>query len=241
MTRFLRLGALAGIGGGLALAACLLVLGEGPIGEAVAIEAAGGHGEDELFTRTQQKVGGAVGSVLVGAALGAVFGVVFAATRHRLPGGTDLARSLWLAAAAFVTIALVPALKYPANPPAVGDPADVEPRTWLYLLLVAAGVLGMVLAGRAAIWLRGRSAADHVVLLAPAGIFVVVVGLALMTFPTPDIDVDLDADLVWRFRVASLGGMLAFWGVTGALLGWLLAPASDRRRRSGAEEGAPTA
>jgi len=41
-----------------------------------------------------------------------------------------------LALAAFITIALVPMLKYPANPPAVGNPDTIGPRTGLYLSML---------------------------------------------------------------------------------------------------------
>ncbi|MFD0889965.1 CbtA family protein, partial [Streptosporangium algeriense] len=48
-----------------------------------------------------------------------------------------------LAAAAFVAVVLIPFVKYPANPPAVGDPETINQRTVLYLVAVAIGILSV--------------------------------------------------------------------------------------------------
>ena len=224
MGRYLKLGALAGIAGGVALALFLLLVGEDSIGDAIALEeAAAGHGgSDAPFTRGAQMVGGALGSLFVGAALGAVFGVVFAATRHRLPGRDDWRRAMWLAGAAFVSIQLVPALKYPANPPAVGDPDTVDRRTLLFLLLVAFTIVATVAATRLRRWLDGRGLPEHAAVTAAVVAWLVMVGLALALFPPPPDPVRIPADLAWRFRLASIGGVAAFWATTGTVFGWLL-------------------
>ncbi len=230
MTRYLRNGAVAGIGGGVALAMFLLLIGETSISDAIAIEEASGHGGDAMFTRSVQLVGGGVGSIIIGAALGAIFGIVFAATRHRLPGSNDWQRSLWLAAAAFVTIQLMPALKYPANPPAVGNPETVGERTVLYLLLVAFMVVTGLGVARFSTWLSHRSTPDHTRLMASAALWLALVAAGFMLFPpTPD-QVNAPATLVWKFRISSLGGVFAFWTATGCTFGWLLMPHAVRKQ-----------
>ena len=132
--RLLKQGVLAGMAGGAALALVLRLIGEGPIGRAVALEGAGG---DEMFGRGTQQLGGMVAAVLYGAALGAVFTVAYAAVRHRLRTTDDWRAAVALAAAGFAGVFLLPFLKYPANPPAVGDPDTIGRRTALYLLAVA--------------------------------------------------------------------------------------------------------
>src|SRR5205823_451042 len=123
MKDHLRRGALAGLAGGLASAVVLLALGERSIAKAVALEraanAAGAH--HEQFSRGVQRAGGATGTVIAGVSIGVVLAIVFAAVRHRLAGPDDWRRATRLAAIGFVTVYLVPWLKYPANPPAVGD------------------------------------------------------------------------------------------------------------------------
>jgi hypothetical protein len=62
----------------------------------------------------------------------------------------------------FVSLFLVPFLKYPANPPSVGDPGTVTRRTMLYLLLVGWSVVGMWAAWRLHRELVTRGVADYV-------------------------------------------------------------------------------
>lgn len=232
MIRYLKLGAAAGAAGGGALALFLLIVGERPLSLAIAREAAGNPvpGHEEMFSRTVQVVGGMAGAALYGSLLGVVVGVVFAAVRHRLPLRDDWRRSVVLAVAGFVTIALVPALKYPANPPSVGDPATVGRRTALYLILLACSVLASWSAWRLwrALAARGVDEARRAGLVAAA--YVATVGVAMVGLPpNPDPNA-APAQLVWSFRVASLGGALVFWTVTGLTLGWLLvrgAPGPD--------------
>jgi len=226
MTRLLKLGALAGLVGGIALALFLRFVGEGPIGDAVALEearSAGSHGtaHEELFSRAAQQVGGMIGAAVYGVAVGAVLVVVFALLRHRLPGlRDDWRRAVFVAGVAFVTVSLVPFLKYPANPPAVGDPDTIGRRTALYVLMVLWSCVATWAAFRVASWWRDRP--DHVRLPAAVATGAVLVALGYVLLPgTPDA-VEAPATLVWRFRVAAIGGQAAFFAVTGTVLGWLL-------------------
>ena len=221
MTRFLRHGALAGAAGGAGTALFLLLVGERSIGDAIAIEEASGHGPDGPFSRSVQQLGGVLGAVIVGAALGTVLAVVFAAVRHRLEGRDDFGRVVRLAGVAYITLFLVPFLKYPANPPAVGDPDTVGRRTALYLVVlawsVAATWLGWRLRGH--LCRRGWSPSQAAAVAVAA--WALVVGVALVVLPGSPDPVTAPATLVWRFRLASAGGQAVFWAVAGAALGWL--------------------
>jgi predicted cobalt transporter CbtA len=223
---YIRHGLLAGLAGGAAAAVVLVALGERSISRAIELEtaaarAAGEPAGDELFSRTTQIVGGALGTALVGAALGLVFATVFAAVRHRLAARDDWRRAVNLAAVAFVALYLVPWLKYPANPPAVGDPDTIGQRTALYLVMVAWSAVAAWAAWRLLRHLRSTGAPDHVRTTLTAAVWaaIVVLGLAVLP-PNPDA-VGAPAQLVWRFRLASLAGSAAFWSVCGAVFGWL--------------------
>ena len=61
-----------------------------------------------------------------------------------------------LAAAGFVVIFLVPFVKYPSNPPAVGNPETIGERTQLYFLMLGISVAAAI-AARAAAPVRRRS------------------------------------------------------------------------------------
>lgn len=225
ISNYLRRGVAAGALGGAAMALVLIALGERSIAAAVALENASGLSGDAPFTRAQQVLGGAVGLTLAGVAAGAIFGVVFAATRHRL-AGDDRRRSLTLAAAGFCAVSLVPFLKYPPNPPAVGDPSTVGRRTALYLGLIAASLIVTWAAWRLHRTLALMAPERRTTLVATA--FVVAIGLAFIALPGPPDVVHLPADLVWRFRIASLAGAASFWAVLGLAHAWMAGTAGTR-------------
>ncbi|MFC7491904.1 MULTISPECIES: CbtA family protein [unclassified Knoellia] len=243
----LRAGVAAGAAAGLASALVIWLLVEPVIRKALVIEdrrgASGGHagghaGESALFaipailpahggelvTRAQQVIGGAVTSMLVGIAFGVIFAVVFAKARHRLAGDSDFWRSLGLAAIGFGAIALLPAIVVPANPPAVGDPATVTQRTWLYVLSLLLGVaiaLAVPMLDRV---LAARGLADSTrwsldVLATVLAVVVVVVVLPGSPDAVPE---DVPAALLWDFRVASLAQLAAMWVTLGTVFGLLM-------------------
>jgi predicted cobalt transporter CbtA len=216
--RLLKQGVLAGAAGGAALALVLRLIGEGPIGRAVALE---GGGHDELFSRGTQQVGGMVAAVLYGAALGAVFTLAYALVRHRLRTTDDWRASVGLAAAGFAGVFLLPFLKYPANPPAVGDPDTIGRRTVLYLVAVGWSLVATWGGWRAwrSLVANGQPVA-HAVPVALA-VWVTLAAVGLVVLPTNSDAVDAPATLIWQFRLATVAGAAAFWAVMGMLFGWL--------------------
>ena len=224
MKRLLAAGSLAGLAAGVASALFAATAGRGPIRDAIALEdsishaTSGAHHED-LFGRGVQEVGGAIGLVVFGLALGVIFAVVLGAVGPRLAASTPLAASVRLGCAGFVAVVVVPFLKYPANPPAVGDPSTVNERTVLYFAALA---LSILLAW--AVWRFHRAA-----LLAPtaqawatAALYAAGLAVIFLALPTNPDDVEAPAELVWRFRLASLGGLAAAWAVLALVTGTLL-------------------
>ena len=96
-----------------------------------------------LVSRTVQAGLGLFTAIIVySAAFGGLFGLAFAFASVRFPGAlTPQSLSALLAATGFVAIYLVPNLKYPASPPAVGDPETIGVRTALYFIMIAAGLV----------------------------------------------------------------------------------------------------
>ncbi|GAA2747037.1 CbtA family protein [Terrabacter aerolatus] len=242
----LRRGVLAGMLAGLAAAVMIWLVVEPVIRRALVIEdlrsmhggqaappgfAAHGGGEP-LVSRTAQVVGGAVTSVVVGIAVGVIFAVVFARVRERLPGRGDFGRSMVLAAIGFAAVSLLPALKIPSNPPAVGDPSTVGRRTMLYavvlLLGVAVAVVVPTMDRRLA--LRGVVASTRWALDVAA--VVVLLALVLLLVPgSPDqVPADVPADLVWDFRLASLAQLATMWLALGLAFGLLMERIAARSR-----------
>jgi predicted cobalt transporter CbtA len=207
------------------------VFGEPQIDRAISVEdriaqQAGRAPEAPIVSRAVQRtLGLAIGVLTIGTALGGLFALAFAFAYGRLPLRSPRATALVLATAGFVAVFLVPYLKYPANPPSVGNPDTIGHRTALYFgmmaLSAAAAVGAVVLAHR----LVARFGGWDGTLLA-LGAFVAVVAVAYVAMPgVNEVPTQFPAVTLWRFRVAALGTQLVIWAGLGLIFGGL----SDRR------------
>ncbi|WP_260736534.1 CbtA family protein [Tunturiibacter lichenicola] len=220
-------GMLVGIVAGLLVFAFARWIGEPQVERAIAFEssvdkAKGEAPEPEMVSRTVQRGLGLLTGVLVyGAAIGGIFGLVFALAYGRIGDLSPRALSALLAAISFVTIVLVPNLKYPANPPAVGNPETIGVRTAAFFLLIAFSIAAMVLA----IQVRGRISPLYGTwngFLLSGGLFIVVICVVSHFLPEIDeIPAGFPANLLWRFRVAALELQAVLWTAVGLLFGWL--------------------
>jgi predicted cobalt transporter CbtA len=247
MTRtYLVRGMLVGLLASLAAFAFAQVFGEPQIRRAIEIEEQAAasdaeHGHDEeaptVSRDAQETVGLGTGLIVAGAALGGLFGLVFAFSHRRLTRRPARVTAAGLAAAAFTAIYLVPWLKYPPNPPAVGDPDTIGRRTALFLLLVVMGVLATVLANVVREKLKPRLGGWNAA-VASIGLFVAVVAVLYVAMPGVDEVPDTFPNIVlWRFRLASLGTGLILWTVIGLGFGAL----TERAERRSAAAVAVTA
>jgi predicted cobalt transporter CbtA len=139
--------------------------------------------------------------------------------------------SAFLAAAGFVAIYLVPNLKYPANPPSVGDPETIGIRTALYFIMMAISLAAMVGAAALKPLLVARFGRWNANLIVAACYVVVVVIAGLLLPVINEVPEDFPAVVLWKFRVASLGAQAIMWATLGLLFGALTerAVASGRR------------
>lgn len=236
-------GALAGaVAGGLG-AAAMSWLVEPSIRAAIAIEEAGAahehdsgathdHGAEALVSRSEQVVAGLVTVLVVGVLIGIAFALVHRFLAPRLPGRTPVASTMALAGLGFLTFTLAPALVVPANPPAVGDPATVDLRTATYLgTIVCAVALAALVTGvgRARALAPGTRTVAAVVL----GVVGTVVLAAVLPHAADPVPANVPADLIWRFRVASLAQIGLMWLALGAALAWLGQPRAAAAPRAG--------
>ncbi|GAB3942281.1 CbtA family protein [Kribbella albertanoniae] len=221
-------GLIVGLFAGLLAGTFAYVMGESRIDAAIAIEEAnaGAHTHDQggehehaaeeepLVSRTGQKAGLFLATGLSGVALGGIFAVGYTLLRRKLRTGNDAYAALGLAAAGFTGIILVPFLKYPPNPPGVGDPETVTLRTVTYLLTIVIGLLA-VWAGVALSRWAARYG-DVARLAGGVAGFVVTVAAAYLILPqineVPD---TFPATLLWQFRFASLGTQATLWLLLG--------------------------
>lgn len=210
-------GMLVGVLAGLLAFAVAYAFGEPEVQRAIDFEdvlaaRSGSTPEAEVVSRgTQRTLGLLTGTVVLGVALGGLFGLVYAYAYGRIAVSGARATAAALAAAAFITITLVPFLKYPASPPSVGDPATIDRRTLLFAVMVAVTVLAFIAAARVRRQLRHRVGTWDAALIA-AGVFVVVVGVAQIIMPAVrEVPEGFPADVLYRFRLASLGINATLW------------------------------
>ena len=219
--RSVALGAVAlGILGGLLAALLLTFVGEPSIEEAITIEHARTEQsarpnpvtEPEIVSRPVQRgVGLFAAYAASGAAFGLLFAVLFWALRGSRPDG--FRRALVTGAVLAGALTVAPWLKYPPNPPAVGDPDTLAQRQMLYIGLICLTAVVGVAAAALSTRLRREGWPEARRTVAVVAAVVVPLGIAMAVLPGAPDSITVPADLLWRFRLASLSGNLLLWTV----------------------------
>ncbi len=225
---FLIRGMLCGLAAGLLVFVFAKLFGEPNVDGAIGFEeqlahlAGGGHDEEEIVSRDVQSTWGLLVGVLVYAtALGGLFALLYAICWGRMGRLSARASAALLAGASFVAIYVVPFIKYPANPPSVGNPDTIGYRTELYFGMIVISIIGMVAAvnlGRGlAKQLGGWNAS-----LAGGAVYIVLMAVAYVLLPTiNEVPDAFPATLLWQFRTVAFTMQLILWGGVGLLFGAL--------------------
>jgi hypothetical protein len=219
-----------------------------------------GAADPDLFSRTvQADVGVGVALIAFGAAMGLLFAMAYAICLGRVGGVRPRPLAMLVAGGGFLGLYLVPFVKYPANPPAIGHPETIRQRTAVYLVMVGASVALLILS----VWLGRRLSHRfgnwNASLLAGA-VFVAAVAVVMLLLPplgqlaanhgygdhateTPGPLTDahgtivypgFPADVLFNFRLASVGAQLLMWATIGLVFGPLAARLFEQPVRSGA-------
>jgi hypothetical protein len=222
---FLAIVLVSGAMAGTLHGAANLVFVESYLDEAIGIENqnlfASGEAEDTPAFwveydnyRNWQKSGQVLAGAILGTAMGALFGIVYVLSRNSLPQGSELKKTFTLAAIMWLTIYIIPFLKYPANPPTVGDPETVVLRSILFLSFIAISGFGAV----AFYQLYKKLQSKKIAAFVGYGIFLAI-AFALMP-PNPD-EITAPMDLVNGFRAMSVVAVSVFWVSIAVILGGL--------------------
>jgi len=210
---------------------------------------AAAHEHADPFSRAVQgNVGIGVALIFFGASMGALFAVAYALYLGRAGRVRPRTLALLVAGGGFAGLYLVPFLKYPANPPAIGHEETIQQRSACYLLMVAASVLFLVLSVWLGKRLQPRFGTWNATLIA-AGVFVLATAVVMLVLPsfgelaanqeyhqateTPAPLTDstgrivfpgFPADLLFSFRLYSIGAQLILW----TTIGLIFAPMAER-------------
>jgi predicted cobalt transporter CbtA len=165
--------------------------------------------------RFWQKGGEIVAGTILGLSIGSLFGIVFAYTYSSIPGSNNKKKALIVAGIMWFVLFLMPALKYPANPPAVGDPETIYYRQTLYVAFLA--ISGFSALGLAFLYRRMGSLNTKKTII-PAAYAAIIAGAYLAMPSSPD-PINAPTDLVIGFRAASAITLSIFWGLLGVIFG----------------------
>ena len=244
---FLVRGMLVGILAGLLSFGFLKIYGEPQVDRAIAFEEqldeakaqfAKSHGmtvpeeAPELVSRrVQAGLGLFVAVIVYSAAFGGLFGLAFAYAQGRMSGElSPQPLSALLALIGFIAVYLVPNLKYPANPPSVGDPDTIGTRTALYFGMIAISLVGVVGGINLRRILLARYSEWNATLMVGAYYIVLMIAAGLVLPAVNEVPEEFPAVVLWKFRIASLAAQLIMWTTLGLLFGALTQRALALRR-----------
>ena len=183
-----------------------------------------------LIDRPTQRWGLVLGFVIYGALWGLLFGLVAYGIQTLRPAAWTTARfGFSLALLLGWSVAMLPFLKYPANPPGVGEAATIAYRQGLYFGFLGLSAVGTVAAVGLHHWLKrsaqlastGRTHAAIAV-----GVYVIYVTVVYLAMPANPDPVEMPPELVWPFRAIAFLGLILFWAALGGAFVWLLRNAS---------------
>jgi len=164
--------------------------------------------------RTWQKSGQILAGMILGTSVGSLFGIVFALSRNSLPGKNNIKKALILSGIMWMTLYLIPFLKYPANPPTVGDSETVVLRAILYLSFITISGIGAI--GFYKLSKKFKNKKKFVSLIG-YGVFI---SIAFVMMPDNPDEITAPMNLVNEFRLMSVLGVSSFWISVGIILGF---------------------
>jgi predicted cobalt transporter CbtA len=165
--------------------------------------------------RFWQKGGEIAAGTILGLSIGSLYGIVFAYTRGLVPGSNNKKKALIVAGIMWFVLFLMPALKYPANPPAVGNPETIYYRQSLYIAFLA--ISGFSALGLAFLYQKVASLNINKAII-PSAYATIMAGAYLAMPANPD-SINAPIDLVIGFRITSAITISMFWGLLGIIFG----------------------
>ena len=165
--------------------------------------------------RLWQRGGEMLAGTILGLSIGSLFGIVFAYTHNSVPGSNNKKKALIVAGIMWFVLFFMPALKYPPNPPAVGNPETIYYRQSLYVAFLV--ISGFSALGLAFLY-RKMGALNIKKAIIPAAYAAIISGAYLAMPANPD-PINAPMDLVMGFRITSAITISMFWGLLGVIFG----------------------
>ena len=207
-------------------------------------------GSDIIGRTVQANLGIGVGMIAFGAAMGALYAVGYALACGRTGNLKPRTLAMLVALGGFLSLYLIPFIKYPANPPAIGHEETIRDRSGLYLLMIGTSIVFLVVAVWLGQRLKPRFGTWNAALLAALAC-AVAVGLVMAILPslgelkdnvqayghhateTPQpltnsqgqiVYPGFPADVLFSFRIYSIAAQAILW----TAIGLCFAPLAER-------------
>ena len=172
--------------------------------------------EPEMVSRpVQAGIGLFTGVAVYSIAFGGLFALAFAIFYGRIGDWSPRVTAAVIALSGFLAVYAVPILKYPANPPSIGNPDTIGLRTAIYFGMILLSLGSMIAAWNVRNRLVGQLGAWNATLVGAAVFLVAVVIFALAMPPLNEVPEGFPAVVLWQFRMASLGAQAIMWTVLG--------------------------
>jgi predicted cobalt transporter CbtA len=174
--------------------------------------------------RFWQKGGEIIAGTILGLSIGSLYGIVFAYTHGSISGtNNNKKKALIVASVMWLVLFLMPALKYPPNPPAVGDPETIYYRQSLYVGFLAISgfsALGLAFLYRKMVVVASSNNTKKkaMIIIIPSAYAAIMAGAYLAMPANPD-PINAPIDLVIGFRIASAITISMFWAMLGVIFG----------------------
>jgi hypothetical protein len=170
----------------------------------------------ELISRAVQGgLGLFTGVTVYNLAFGGLFALAFAILYGRIGNWSPRVTSALLALSGFLAVYAVPIIKYPANPPSIGNPDTIGLRTAIYFGMILLSLGAMIAAWNVRNRLVDQLGAWNASLVGATVFLVAVVIFALVMPPLGEVPEGFPAVALWQFRMASLGAQAIMWTVLG--------------------------
>lgn len=166
-----------------------------------------------------QRIGMAFGTAIYGAILGLFFSVGFVLLHRAAPGWPVVWVALTVGALGFWSLSLFPFIKYPLNPPGVGDEATLLARQFgqVLFMLISAAAVGVALDAFRRINLNiAEFAARGAWYGGVLGAYAILALVMVFVFPGNPDSVPVPIDLLELFRTLSMAGQYLMWALLAA-------------------------
>ena len=173
-----------------------------------------------------QRIGMVLGTVIMGAILGLFFAVGFVLLHRAAPSWSVVWVALTIGALGFWSLSLFPFIKYPLNPPGVGEEASLAARQLgqILFMLISAAAVGVSLDAIRRIQQNFADfAARRIWYGSVLGVYAILAIVMVFVFPGNPDPVPVPIDLLELFRALTMAGQFLIWallasGVTLVLL-----------------------